>query len=502
MTAVAKPLTGAALSEETWKSIKWKTVEAEVRQLQMRIAKANREGRHGKVKVLQWLLTHSYSAKLIAVKRVTQNKGAKTPGVDKIIWQTARKKLQAAKSLKRKGYQTLPLRRIYIPKKNGSQRPLSIPSMKCRAMQALHLLALEPIAENCADLNSYGFRPKRSAADAIEQCFKALAKRASSQYIFEADIKSCFDKISHKWLMDNVPMDKEILSKWLTAGYIDEGVLYQTEFGTPQGGIASPTLLVITLSGLENAVKRATSARKDKTHISVYADDFIITGSTKEVLEQTVKPVVEAFLNERGLELSKEKTKITHIDAGFDFLGVNVRKYKGKLIIKPSKKSIKSFLENIRGYIKLKPMAKTENLICHLNPKIRGWANYFRHVCAKSTFKYIDECIFKALLQWIKHRHPNKGKQWQRKKYFRSHKSRNWVFYAKVSKGNDLPIYLDLALMRDTPIVRHVKIRQEATPFDPRFMEYFKKRGSKQNKYKSGSIAAVANYQECSSNVE
>ena len=193
MTAAAKPLTGAALSEETWKSIKWKTVEAEVRQLQMRIAKANREGRHGKVKALQWLLTHSYSAKLIAVKRVTQNKGAKTPGVDKIIWQTARKKLQAAKSLKRKGYQTLPLRRIYIPKKNGSQRPLSIPPMKCRAMQALHLLALEPIAENCAVLNSYGFRPKRSAADAIEQCFKALAKRASSQYIFEADIKSCFD---------------------------------------------------------------------------------------------------------------------------------------------------------------------------------------------------------------------------------------------------------------------------------------------------------------------
>lgn len=493
MTAVAKLLTGAALSEEIWKSINWKSVEAEVRQLQMRIAKANREGRHGKVKALPWILTHSYSAKLIAVKRVTQNKGAKTPGVDQIVWETAHQKLQAVKSLKRKGYQTLPLRRIYIPKKDGHQRPLSIPSMNCRA--ALYLLALEPIAENCADQNSYGFRPKRSAADAIGRCFNALASKGSAQYILEADIKSCFDKISHKWMQNNIPMDQAILNKWLAAGYIDKDVLHQTEVGAPQGGIASPTFLNITLSGLEDAVISATSIRNDKVHIGIYADDFIITGKTQEVLEETIKPVVEAFLSERGLELSKEKTKITQIDEGFDFLGVNIRKYKGKLIIKPSKKSIKNFLDNIRKIIKSNPTAKTENLINQLNPKIRGWANYFRTVCAKKTFSYIDACIFRSLWKWTKRRHPNKSSGWLKKKYFWSHGLRNWMFYAKISKGNNPPIYLDLFLMSSVAIVRHVKIRKEATPFDPRFTEYFKQRDCCQNKTKPSAKYAATNLQ-------
>jgi RNA-directed DNA polymerase len=237
VTAVAASLTGASSTSGTWDSINWDTTKAEVRRLQMRIAKAISEGRHGKVKSLQWILTHSFHAKLLAVKRVVQNHGGKTPGVDKIIWKTPQQKMEAALSLTRKGYQTQPLRRIYIPKKDGRQRPLSIPTMKCRAMQALYLLALDPIAEFRADKSSYGFRPKRSAADALEACHLALARKGSAQWIFEADIKSCFDKISHDWLRDNIPMDKEILSKWLSAGYIDKGVFHQTEFGTPQGGL-------------------------------------------------------------------------------------------------------------------------------------------------------------------------------------------------------------------------------------------------------------------------
>ncbi len=476
MTAVAPPLTGASLAFANWDAINWDIVKTEVSRLQIRIAKAISEGRYGRVKSLQWLLTHSFHAKLLAVKRVVQNRGGKTPGIDKIIWQTSQQKWNAAESLTRVGYRTQPLRRIYIPKKDGRQRPLSIPTMKCRAMQALHLLALDPIAEFCADKNSYGFRPKRSAADAIGACHLVLAKKSSSQWILEADIKSCFDRISHDWLRANVPMDKEILGKWLSAGYMDKGVFHQTELGTPQGGLASPTLLVLTLSGMESTVRNAVSIRKDKVNFSIYADDFIITGASREVLETKVKPQVEAFLRERGLELSQEKTKITHIDDGFDFLSINVRKYKGKCITKPSKKSIKTFLANIRELIKSNPTAKTENLIHLLNPKIRGWANYFRSSCAKKTFSYVDYHIHKALWSWVQRRHPEKRIAWRKMTYFRSDGLKNWIFCTKTSKDSGKSMYVDLFKASSVAVKRHIKIRAEATPYDPLFIEYFKKR--------------------------
>jgi RNA-directed DNA polymerase len=234
----------------TWESIDWQQVTAHVRRLQMRIAKAFQEGKHGKVKSLQWILSHSFYGKLLAIKRVTRNQGAKTPGSDGVTWETSSQKMQAAISLRKHGYQTNPLRRIYIPKKQkGKFRPLSIPTMACRAMQALYLLTLEPMAEMIADKSAYGFRPLRSSADAIEKCFKALSRRYSAEYVLEGDIRSCFDSISHQWLMNNTPIDKEILWKWLVAGYLEEGKLYPTTVGTPQGGIISPTLLNVTLSG-------------------------------------------------------------------------------------------------------------------------------------------------------------------------------------------------------------------------------------------------------------
>ena len=240
----------------------------------MRIAKAFREGKRGKAKALQWILTHSLSAKLLVVKRVTGNHGANTPGVDNIIWNTSKKKIEAVRSLSRHSYKTKPLKRIYISKKQESKlRPLSIPAMQCRAMQALHLLSLEPITEYMADKNAYGFRPKRSTADAIEQCFKALAKRSSAKYILKCDIRSCFDNISHKWLLNNIPMDKKILGKWLTAGYIENKKVIPTTAGTSQGSIISPTLLTITLSGLEQVIKSATKPRS-KVNVCEYADDL------------------------------------------------------------------------------------------------------------------------------------------------------------------------------------------------------------------------------------
>ncbi len=478
MTATAlTELTGASSSVlPDWNAIQWQKVTMQVRRLQMRIAKAFREGNYGKAKSLQWILTHSFNAKLLAVKRVVQNSGAKTPGVDGVIWKTPSQKMKAALSLKRRGYKPQPLRRIYISKKQkGKLRPLSIPAMKCRAQQALYLLALEPISEIKADKNAYGFRPLRSTADAIQQCFITLAQKNAAQYVLEGDIQTCFDSISHHWLTENVFMDKEILRKWLAAGYVEKGALHPTLIGTPQGSIISPTLLTVTLSGLEQAVKAATVTR-DKVNVVIYADDFIITGISREVLENKVKPVVEIFLRERGLSLSQSKTKLTHISEGFDFLGMNVRKYNSKLIIKPAKSGVKRFLANIRETIKLNATVKTESLIYLLNPKIRGFANYYRNVCSKQTFQYIDHFIFKSIWRWAVRRHPAKGAKWVKRKYFRYDKSRHWVFSSKVKNKEEKSFYIDLLEAKQTTIKRHIKIRAEAIPYNPIYHEYLDKR--------------------------
>ena len=254
-----------------WPDINWAQCIGNVRRLQMRIVKATQEGRWNRVKVLQRLLTSSFSGKAIAVKRVTENEGGKTAGVDGRVWSTPEAKSQGLQSLNRHGYNPLPLRRVYIPKSRDKMRPLGIPTMKDRAMHAVHLAALEPISETTADWNSYGFRPERATQDAIEQCFKVLSQEASAMWIFEGDIRGCFDNINHEWLIDNIPMDKKILRKWLKAGYVHKRILYPTEAGTPQGGIISPTLSNMTLDGLEAELGRFR--RQDKVHMVRYADD-------------------------------------------------------------------------------------------------------------------------------------------------------------------------------------------------------------------------------------
>jgi len=475
MTTADKPLIGASSKTAEWDAINWRVIKRNVQRLQMRIAKATREGRWSKVKSLQWLLAHAFSAKLLAVRRVTCNHGRKTPGVDGIVWKTAAQKLKAARSLHRQGYSPKPLRRIYIPKKNGKLRPLGIPTMTDRSHQALHLLGLEPVAETMADPNSYAFRPKRSTADAIEQCFKVLCRKKSASWIFEADIKACFDRISHSWLLDHISMDKTILRKWLAAGYMEEGVLYPTEAGTPQGGIASPVLANMTLDGLEDISRRAVP-NNQKINFVRFADDFIITGTSKEVLENMVKPAVVAFLKERGLELSEEKTHITHIDDGFDFLGYNIRKHEGKLLIKPSKPGVKAFLANIRAFIKANPTATTEGLIRQLNSKLRGWAYNYRHAVSKKAFAYVDSQVYRALIAWIKRRHPQKSAQWWRERYFRHEGMRQWVFFAKTRDALKAVTYLELLKTGSVPIIRHIKIRAHATPYDPAYREYFARR--------------------------
>lgn len=462
-----------------WNQINWQKVKRNVRRLQVRIVKAIEAGRWGKVKALQRLLTRSFSGKALAVRRVTENKGKRTAGVDGETWDTSEKKAQGLKTLRQHGYRAQPLRRTYLLKNNGKKRPLGISTMTDRSMQTLYKLALDPIAETTGDPNSYGFREKRSTADAIAQCFGCLSQKSSATAIWEADIRGCFDNISFDWLMDNIPIEKGILRQWLKAGYIDRNVYYNTEDGTPQGSPISPVLANLALDGLEAAVidqQPRSYKRQQQLHLVRFADDFVVFGRNKEVLDTEVEPNVITFLVERGLELSAEKTRLTDINTGFDFLGQNVRKYEGKLLIKPSKKSIKALLLKVRTLIKSQRHLSAGQLITKLNPIIRGWANFHRHVVSKKTFSYIDYQIGQALWRWAKRRHRNKGAGWILTKYFRPKNKRHSGFYGQVKRKDGSKQTVKLVSAAKIPITRHVKVKASANPFNPKWEHYFEKR--------------------------
>lgn len=470
-----KRLTDASsTSPLTWRSIDWTHTEEEVRRLQIRIAKATQAGKHRKAQALQWLLTHSLSAKRLAVRTVTTNKGAKTPGVDHVIWRTDKQKLDATLTLKRHGYKPLPLRRHYLIKPNGKLRPLGIPTMHDRAMQALHALALAPIAESLADRNSYGFRPGRRCADALEYVHIVLSRKNSAPWVLEGDIKACFDQISHHWLLQHVPMDKQMLKKWLQAGYMEGPQLFPTQAGTPQGGIISPLLANLALDGLEAAVK-AVAATGDKIFFVRYADDFVVTGATRELLEQKIKPAVTAFLQVRGLALSEQKTVITHIQSGFDFLGHTVRKYGDKLLITPAKSKLKALRQKISERIHTALGHSQAQLIHKLNPLLRGWANYFRNAAAKRTFASIDHFVFRKLWRWAKRRHPAKTRKWVKQKYF-TVAGQKWWFSLRTRTAEGKSRVLKLYRVVHTNIERHIKVRSAANPYDANYTEYFRKR--------------------------
>jgi len=470
--------TGAS-SGLRWKTIDWDKAEKQVKRLQFRIAEAVHEGRWNKVMVLQRTLTRSHYARLLAVKRVSSSKGSRTPGIDGVVWNTPKKKWMAAESLVIRGYKAMPLRRVTIPKKNGKKRILGIPTMKDRAMQALFLLALEPVAETAADPNSYGFRPKRGCRDAIGQCHISLSKGYSPRWVLDADIKACFDGIDHDWLMENIPMDKKVLFQWLKCGFMDNKILFPTNAGTPQGGIISPLLANMALDGMEGRVKQFNK-RGMKINFIRYADDFVVTAEHKETLTDIVLPEIKAFLADRGLKISGEKTRIVNIEDGFNFLGQNIRKYKGnKLIIKPSDESKRIFLNKVKETIAYSGGRSAEFLIKKLNPVIRGWGYYHRYVQSGKCFYDCQYWINGYLRHWAKRGHGNKTMGWLHNYFWgRYGHGRQFSCLGKAG-GKTVPIRL--VYPPDIRLARYIKIRGLANVYSKKDKKYFAMRDSRAN---------------------
>jgi RNA-directed DNA polymerase len=475
----------------SWSGIPWPQVEACVHALQRRIYRAEKEGNRRKVRSLQRLLLRSTSAKLLAVRRVTQdNQGKKTPGVDGILFLEPEERLAVAVNL-HLNQDPQPLRRIWIAKPGTEEkRPLGIPTMRDRCVQALVKEALEPQWEARFEPNSYGFRPGRSCHDAIESIYQHICRK--SKYALDADIKKCFDRIEHQALLnklDTIPILRRIIKKWLKAGVMEDFAWSRTEKGTPQGGVISPLLANIALHGMEEVVHQVKKG-KGGPHLVRYADDFVILHEDLQVIEQCQEAVRE-FLTPMGLELKPEKTKITHTlrrqegNVGFDFLGYTVRQFpmgkhhcgksqKGiplgfKTLIKPSKTKVKSHLEALGKVIHSLQAAPQEDLVDALNPKIHGWSLYYRNSVAKRVYSYADHQLYEKLRCWAHRRHPRKGSAWRRKRYWQSRGNVQEVF----GTGNKSLLRHDR-----TKIIRHVKVRGAKTPFDGDWLYWSSRMGN------------------------
>jgi RNA-directed DNA polymerase len=466
---------------QSWSSIDWPAVERSVRRLQERIFRASQNGEPAKVKNLQKLLVRSSSAKLLAIRKATQiNRGKRTPGIDGVVCPVPPRRLAMfRKGLSLKSYRPKPVRRVYIPKADGKERPLGIPTMLDRVMQALVKLALEPEWESRFEANSYGFRPGRCTMDAIEALHRTLSKPGSSRWVLDADIAKCFDRIEHAALLARLPVFTTTIRRWLKAGVVELGALDPTTMGTPQGGIISPVLANIALDGMERLFG---AERPDGRHITPclrrgsnrginlvrYADDFVITAPSREVLEGYVIPRLAEFLAGRGLELSQAKTRILHIDAGFDFLGFNLRHFpNGKLLVRPQKEKVALHRSRLSTFFRANRQMPTAEVIKQLSPVIRGWCNYYRYAVAKRTFAVLDHHVWQITYKWAKRRHPRKNRRWVVNHYYGVDQGRGWDLW---DGRNRLPRH------NETRVSRFVKVKGKASPFDPSLRDYWEDR--------------------------
>lgn len=454
---------------DDWQAIDWQTINKRVRNLRRRIFRATKNGEKNQVRSLMKLMLRSYANLLLSVRKVTQeNKGKKTPGIDNRVALSPKARAKLIREmLTVKAWKVRPAVRIYIPKAGGKFRPLGILTIKNRVAQAVVKNALEPHCEAQFESHSYGFRPGRSAQDAIEQCFSRLNRRTTNRWVLDADIKGAFDSISQEFLLNKLGKlpARGLIKAWLEAGYVESEIINRTERGTQQGGIISPVLANVALDGIQNLLPNRYGFIR-------YADDWVVTARTKEEL-QTIKPVIEDWLALRGLVLNDEKTRIVSVHEGFDFLGFNIRHYRGKCLIKPQRKKVVLFLERIRKWLKTHRAVSAEMVIRHLNPLLNGWAQYYRCVVSAKTFSYVASQVWDYLWKWCKRRHPKKNLDWVHRKYFRTIAGKKWTFFAKDTTSSATDAIITLIDLSRMSILRHAKVKGSASPDDPSLVDYW-----------------------------